>query len=202
MKFCFMKTNGVNFSYKVDQKLIVFLLIVEFEMTTNNNNNPFRAVLEKDKLNGTNFLDWYRNLQIVLRKEKRLYVLENPIPDEPARTSRRDVQDAYPKHLDDSGTVTNLMLLAMETFLQKDHENMAAYDIMMSLKQMFQQQARQERYDTTKSLLTCKMAEGADVSQHVIKMKGYIDQLSRLGFPMGNEFATDLILHSLPRSYD
>ena len=46
------------------------------------------------------------------------------------------------------------------------------------------------------------MAEGASVSPHVLKMKGYIDHLERLGFPISQELATDMILNSLPESYD
>ena len=48
------------------------------------NNSVFnlRSVLEKEKLNGTNFIDWYRNLRIVLRQEKAEYVLEEPYPDD------------------------------------------------------------------------------------------------------------------------
>ena len=42
-----------------------------------------RSILEKDKLNGTNFTNWYRNLRIVLKQEKRDHVLDNPLPDEP-----------------------------------------------------------------------------------------------------------------------
>jgi hypothetical protein len=30
-----------------------------------------RSILEKDKLNGTNYTDWICNLRIVLRAEKR-----------------------------------------------------------------------------------------------------------------------------------
>ena len=41
-----------------------------------------RSVLEKEKLNGTNFIDWYRNLRIVLRQEKKDYVLEQHYPDD------------------------------------------------------------------------------------------------------------------------
>ena len=46
------------------------------------------------------------------------------------------------------------------------------------------------------------MAEDASVSDHVLKMKGYIEHLDRLGFPLSQELATDLILNSLPDSYD
>jgi hypothetical protein len=45
------------------------------------NNSVFnlRSVLEKEKLNGTNFIDWYRNLRIVLRQEKRSMFLSRHI---------------------------------------------------------------------------------------------------------------------------
>ena len=33
-------------------------------------------------------------------------------------------------------------------------------------------------------------------------MRGYIDHLGRLGFPITPELATDLILSSLPKAYD
>ncbi|XP_050914386.1 uncharacterized protein LOC127129137 [Lathyrus oleraceus] len=39
-------------------------------MTTNTSNNILRSILEKEKLFGTNFLDWYRNMRIVLKHDK------------------------------------------------------------------------------------------------------------------------------------
>ncbi|KAI5400643.1 hypothetical protein KIW84_065505 [Lathyrus oleraceus] len=39
-------------------------------MTTNTSNNILRSILEKEKLSGTNFLDWYRNMRIVLKDDK------------------------------------------------------------------------------------------------------------------------------------
>jgi hypothetical protein len=33
-----------------------------------------RSILEKEKLNGTNFVDWNRNLRIVLRREKKILI--------------------------------------------------------------------------------------------------------------------------------
>ncbi|KAK8564636.1 hypothetical protein V6N12_058219 [Hibiscus sabdariffa] len=35
-----------------------------------NNSISLRSLLEKEKLNGINFLDWFRNLRIVLKQEK------------------------------------------------------------------------------------------------------------------------------------
>ena len=173
-------------------------------MANNNNNNStmsLRSVLEKDKLTGTNFLDWFRNLRIVLKQERKLYVLDEPLPEEPADNAPRAENNAYEKHHNDFIDVACLMLATMSSELQKDLENMEAYDMIFNLKEMFQQQARQERYETTKALHSCKMAEGASVSAHILKKKGYIEHLDRLGFPLSQELATDLILNSLPDSY-
>ena len=47
--------------------------------------------------------------------------------------------------------------------------------MMVHLKGMFQKQARQERFTTTKALNACKMTPGTSISAHVLKMKGHID---------------------------
>ncbi|KAK9125081.1 hypothetical protein Scep_013927 [Stephania cephalantha] len=172
-------------------------------MASSSNNNPLslRSILEKDKLYGTNFLDWFRNLRIVLKHERKLYVLDAPIPEDPPANATKVVKDAHNKHINDSTDVACIMLATMVPELQKDMKLMEAYDMAIMLKEMFQQQARQERFETVKNLHSCKMTEGASVSPHVLKMKGYVDQLDRLGFPISQELATDLILNSLPESY-
>ena len=170
-----------------------------------NNTSTFtlRSILEKEKLNGTNFLDCSRNLRIVLKQERKMYVLDNEIPNEPpANNAPRAERDAYSKHLNNSVDVTYLMLTTMNSELQKQFEEIEAFDMMVHLKGMFQEQARQERFTTTKALNTCKMTLGTSVSAHVLKMKGLIDQLDKLGALISHELATDLILGSLPESYD
>ena len=49
-------------------------------MSNDNLKFTLRSIVEKNKLNGTNFLDWERNLRIVLRSEEREDVLSTPIP--------------------------------------------------------------------------------------------------------------------------
>ena len=46
------------------------------------------------------------------------------------------------------------------------------------------------------------MTPGTSVSAHVLKMKGLINQLDKLGAPISHELATHMILSSLPESYD
>ena len=132
-----------------------------------------------------------------------MYVLDNEIPNEPpANNAPRAERDAYSKHLNDSMDVTCLMLTTMNSELQKQFEEMEAFDMMVHLKGMFQEQARHERFTTTKALNACKMTPGTSVCAHVLKMKGLIDQLDKLGAPISHELATYLIIGSLPESYD
>ena len=58
-----------------------------------------RSILENDKLNGTNFLDWYRNLRIVLKQERKEYILDQPVPDEPAANAPKAQNDAYSNYI-------------------------------------------------------------------------------------------------------
>ena len=140
-----------------------------------------RSVLEKEKLNGTNFMDWYRNLRIVLKQEKKEYVLDAPLPEQLADGVSRVTRDNYQKHLDDTLNVSCLMLLSMSPELQKQHENMDAYDMIVSLKSIFENQARIERYKMSKTLFASKLTEGEPVSPHVIKMVGQIESLGKMG---------------------
>jgi len=90
----------------------------------------------------------------------------------------------------------------MEPELQMQFENNhAAYDISIALNDMFQVEARIERFQVSKAFVDCKLAEGTTVGPHVIKMVGYTRRLEKLGFPIGQELATDFILSSLLPSY-
>ncbi|GKC28539.1 retrotransposon protein, putative, ty1-copia subclass [Tanacetum coccineum] len=53
-------------------------------MTTSSaNKSVFRGFFEKQKLTGPNFIDWYRQLRIVLSIEDKLNYLEQPLPPAP-----------------------------------------------------------------------------------------------------------------------
>src|SRR5215216_5456419 len=109
--------------------------------------------------------------------------------------------NAYRRAKDESTDISCLMLGHMESDLQKQFENVEAYDMIESLKSMFQAQAKTERYQVSQALLSCKLKDGDPLSPHVIKMVGYVQSLERLGYPISEEFATDIILNSLPSAY-
>ncbi|GJW10324.1 zinc finger, CCHC-type containing protein [Tanacetum coccineum] len=100
--------------------------------TQTSNNNSIRSILEKEKLNGSNILDWYRNLRIVLRNEQKLHHLEEALHEAPPPATH----------------------------------------------------AEQELFETVKAFHACKQEEGQSISTYVLKMKAYLDQMERLGYPM------------------
>ncbi|KAK9003614.1 hypothetical protein V6N11_084253 [Hibiscus sabdariffa] len=166
-----------------------------------NNTISLRSLLEKEKLNGINFLDWFRNLRIVLKQERKEYIIEEAVPNDLGRNAPRADKDKFKKHMDDMLDVGCLMLATMTPELQKQHEDMVAYEMIQNLKEIYEGQARQERYETSKALFQCKMSEGSPVGAHVIKMMGYIQTLEKLGFALNDELAIDVVLQSLPDSF-
>jgi hypothetical protein len=164
-------------------------------------NFALKSILEKDKLNGTNFTNWYRNLRIVLKHDKKDHVLDNPLPDEPEDNATVAEMNAYHRTRDESTEISCLMLAHMELDLQQQFEDVEAYDMIERLKSMFQAQAKTERYQVSQALLGYKLKDGDPLSPHMIKMTGYVQSLDSLGFPISEEFAIDIILNSLPSAY-
>ena len=108
----------------------------------------------------------------------------------------------WSKHVDDSVEVSSLMLATMIPELQEIFENHTAFDMINQLKEMFQQQARTERFETVRSLHACKMEGGGNIRNHVLMIKGHLDHLEFLGSKYPTDLAADIILNSLPKSYE
>ena len=81
-------------------------------------NFALKSILEKDKLNGTNFTTWYRNLRIVLKHDKKEHVLEDTLPKEPIDNPNATTKNACQKLVDESTKISFLMLACMEPDLQ------------------------------------------------------------------------------------
>jgi hypothetical protein len=59
---------------------------------------------------------------------------------------------------------------------------------------MFENQASAEKYNISKDLFVCKLAEDSSISPHMIKMIGYIETLDKLGCELKDGLTTDVIL--------
>ncbi|GKD58332.1 zinc finger, CCHC-type containing protein [Tanacetum coccineum] len=153
-------------------------------MTTSvENNSVFRSFFEKQKLTGPNFIDWYRQLRLVLSTEDKENYLEHPIPVAPvAQPGQQIPPEALAAHaawVKGQKEVAVLMLLTMDLDIQRNLAHLGAYDMLQELKAMFSKQAEQELLQTV----------------------GYIDNLERLGQPVGQNLAVSLILVSLNKDF-
>jgi hypothetical protein len=93
------------------------------------------------------------------------------------------------------------MLFAMEYDLQKRFEKMSAFEIITDLKAIFAPQARAERYEASELFLSTRMDEHSSVSEHVVKMSGYVQCLNALDCRIPDELVIDRVMQSLPPSY-
>ncbi|GJR59852.1 retrotransposon protein, putative, ty1-copia subclass [Tanacetum coccineum] len=106
--------------------------------TTVVNNSLFRSLFEKQKLTGNNFMEWYRNLQIVLSTEDKLPFLEQPIPVLPVppkgQANPPDVVTTHQAWVKAQKEIDRLMLMTMNPYIQKNLEHLGAYDMLKELK--------------------------------------------------------------------
>nr|GEV90640.1 hypothetical protein [Tanacetum cinerariifolium] len=131
------------------------------------------------------------------RVEKRLANLEHPLM--PTRLPRASVAmcDAYYALYDAQQEVACIMLDIMSLDLQKTLENYTTYDMLEELKTLFEEQAKQELFETVKAFHACKHEVGQSVSSYLLKMKGYLDTLECLGYQMPQELSTIAELNAM-----
>ena len=73
--------------------------------------------------------------------------------------------------------------------------------MLQELKLIFQANARVERYEVSNKFYSCKMEENSSVSEHILRMSGYHNHLTRLGVNLSDDSVIDKVLQSLPPSY-
>nr|GFC80653.1 zinc finger, CCHC-type [Tanacetum cinerariifolium] len=170
------------------------------------NNSIFKSFFEKQKLTGPNFIGWYRKLCLVLLIKDKENYLEHPIPAAPVAPPGQQVLPAalaaHAAWVKGQKEVVVLMLLTMDLEIQQNLAHLGAYGMLQELKAMYSKQAEQELLQTVREFHTSKQEEGQSVSSHVLKMKGYIENLERLGQPVGQNLAVSLILVSLNKDFD
>nr|GEW98674.1 retrovirus-related Pol polyprotein from transposon TNT 1-94 [Tanacetum cinerariifolium] len=144
-------------------------------------------------------------LSLPIHHDKENY-LEHLIPAAPVAQPRQQVpSEAFAAHaawVKGQKEVVVLMLLTVDLEIQRNLAHLRAYDMLQELKALYSKQAKQELLQTVREFHTCKQEEGQSVSLHVLKMEGYINNLKRLGQPVGQNLAVSLILVSLNKDFD
>ena len=80
----------------------------------------FNVFLVKAKLkeDGSNDMDWVRNLRIILIAAQKNYVLEAPLAAKPAAGATPDVMNVWQSKADDYSIIQCAMLYGLEPGLQ------------------------------------------------------------------------------------
>nr|GFC21853.1 zinc finger, CCHC-type [Tanacetum cinerariifolium] len=85
--------------------------------------------------------------------------------------------------------------------LHRQFENYSPYEMIQELKSMFEKQAGVERFDLVQTFHACKQKEGKPVDAYILKMKGYVEQLERLGYVLPQDLSVGLIWNSLTSDF-
>ena len=164
--------------------------------------NPISTILGQNKLEGSNYVDWRRNLDIVLTAEEYKFVLNEECPLKPNDQSSDEDKLAYQKWCKADEMARCYIMASMSNVLQHQHQAMlSAFEILENLKQMFGDQGRSAKQTAMRTLMNTKMVEGTLVRDHVLKMIGLLNELEVLGAKIDNDSQVEMILQSLPHNF-
>ncbi|KAL0345756.1 UNVERIFIED_CONTAM: Transposon Ty2-B Gag-Pol polyprotein [Sesamum radiatum] len=159
--------------------------------------------METNKFNGTNYNDWLRNLRIVLDFENQGYVLDKPLPVILPEGSSPEERLTFEKWHEDNRKVRSIILASMTNEIQKQYDRLEDVpSIMLRMKDVYAVPDRHIRYAATKAFFGTKMTEGSSVQSHGVKMLSLVEKLEDLKAGLDNDTYIDVILQSLPPSYD
>ncbi|XP_070036266.1 uncharacterized protein [Nicotiana tomentosiformis] len=164
--------------------------------------NPFTSILNQNKLEGSNYVDWKMNLDIVLTAEGYKFVITEECSEKPDEDVTNNHVKAYDKWVEGDEMVRCYILASMANVLQHQHQSMgSAYDMLKSLKEMFGEQNCAAKQTAMEALLNTKIAEGSSVRDHVLKMMGLLNELEVLGDMIDKESQVEMVLQTLPDSF-
>nr|GEY08490.1 retrotransposon protein, putative, Ty1-copia subclass [Tanacetum cinerariifolium] len=103
------------------------------------NNSVLRGFFEKQKLTGPNFIDWYRQLKIVLSIEDKLNYLEQNqfLPFAPVvpvgQHVAPEILAAHTAWIKGSKEIAGLMLMTIEPDIQRNLKTLHAHEMLLEL---------------------------------------------------------------------
>nr|XP_009762065.1 PREDICTED: uncharacterized protein LOC104214131 [Nicotiana sylvestris] len=149
--------------------------------------NPLTLILNQNKLEGPNYVDWKKNLDIVLTAKGYKFVITEEFPEKPDEDATDDQVKAYDKWVKTYEMVRYYILASMANVLQHQHKSMGcAYDMLESLKEMFGEQNRAAKQT---AIGPCSEDDGS------------FDELEVLGAVIDKESQVEMVLQTLPDSF-
>ncbi|GJZ45425.1 putative retrotransposon protein [Tanacetum coccineum] len=139
-------------------------------------------MLENHQLTGPNFKECLRALKLVVPTKKLQDVFETPLPPAPAASADNQALADWNALFDRHNEVAYLMLGTMSPKLYQQFENKSPQEMITELHKMYGKPLGVELQELVNMFHSCKQAEGQSVSDHVLLMKIYLDQLATLNY--------------------
>ena len=150
------------------------------------------AKFEIEKFSGSNFSLWKLKMKAILRKDNCLPAIEG----RPA-----DITDEKWKEMDDNA-VASLHLAMADSVLSSIAEKKTAKEIWDTLIQLYEVKSLHSRIFLKRRLYTLRMSESTSVPDHINNLNTLFAQLSASDFTIVENERAELLLQSLPDSYD
>ena len=150
--------------------------------------SPLVAILNQNKLTGSNYVDWKRNSNIVLTVEEHKYVLSQACSNFSSLDAPHKENQWY-DHWQKSNEMAKCYILAsISNVLQHQMQDVElVLDIMLSLKEMFGEEGCSVRQETMRQIYNTKMAKGTLVREHFLRMISHLNTLEGLGANIDGE---------------
>ncbi|KAK4383112.1 Retrovirus-related Pol polyprotein from transposon RE2 [Sesamum angolense] len=201
--------NGIGYLpqsyFQVNRKSETWGILLVDTMPTRKimSKNPLTVILDNNEFNGTNYTDWQRNLRIVLDYENQGYIMDKLLPKTLPDGSSSEERETFERWHADHRKVRSIILASMSNDVQKQYDRLDdVASILQRMKEVYAIPDRHTRYVATKEFFKAKMTEGSSVEEHGVKMLSLMEKLEDLKAGLKNDTYIDVILQSLPPSYD
>ncbi|KAL0411624.1 UNVERIFIED_CONTAM: hypothetical protein Slati_3752100, partial [Sesamum latifolium] len=109
----------------------------------------------------------------------------------------------FEKWHEDNRKVRSIVLASMTNDIKKQYDRHDdVQSIMLRISQIYAVPDRHIRYATTNAFFGTKIIEGSFVQEHGVKMLSLVEKLKDLKADLAKETYIDVILQSLPPSFD
>nr|GEY26071.1 hypothetical protein [Tanacetum cinerariifolium] len=158
-------------------------------------------MLEKHQLTGLNFNEWFRALKLVVRIEKLQDIFETALPHAPAAGADAQALADWAVLFYRHNKVACLMLGTMSPKLYQQFKHNSPLKMVTELQKMYGKPLGVELQELVNMFHSCKEAEGQYISDHVLLMKSYLDQLVTLNYAFPDKVSINFILNSLSSEF-
>ena len=150
------------------------------------------AKFEIEKFKGNNFSLWKFKIRAILRKDNCLDAIEG---------RPTDITDEKWKEMD-ANAIANLHLAMADSVLSSVVEKKTAKEIWDALVKLYEVKSLHNRIFLKRKLYTLRMSESTSVTDHINNLNTLFAQLTASDFNIVENERAELLLQSLPDSYD